>query len=175
MDLQDKMDQLAAHIGDLGTIEAELQKYERDIAQGVGGVGSGKPTIEGIRSMAQVMLDTINKSGSFFREQTEVIRKISPPAAEQMDDVLVAYENLQAVIEGEFQRESEKGDGQYMRPELVERLDAHMHELGRLYTEMRKAMTLAYNCIVGTVNFMASGGARKAGRGAGRGGWKRVR
>lgn len=166
------MDRLAAHIGDLGMMEAELRKYERDIAQGAGGVGVGdKPSMEGIRSMAQAMLDTINKSGSFFREQTEVIRKISPPAAEQLDDVLAAYGDLQAIIEGEFQKGSEEGDRQYMPPELVERLDTHIHELGRLYTEMRKAMTLAYNCIVGTVNFMVSDGARKAGRG----GRKRVR
>lgn len=172
MVLQDGMDQLMTHMGDLGVMEAELQKYERGIIQCI---GDGKLGREGIHSIAQTMLTTTNKSGSFFMEQTEAIRKISPPAAEQLDVILAAYEDVQAIIEDEFQRESEEKGRQYMSPELIERLDTHVPELGKHHDEMRKAMTLAYNCIADAVNFMASDGTRKAGRRAGRGGWKRIR
>lgn len=124
--------------------------------------------------MAQTMLTTINKSGSFFREQTEAIKKISPPVAEQLDSILAAYEDVQAIIENEFQKEPDKKDKKYMLPELIERFDAHVLELGK-HDKMRKAMMLAYNGIAGAVNFMTSDGARKANRRVGRGGGKRIR
>lgn len=62
-----------------------------------------------------------------------------------------------------------------MSPELIERLDTHIFELGKHYDKIRKAMTLAYNCIADAVNFMMSDGARKTDRRAGRGDWKRIR
>ena len=161
------------YIGDLGMMEDELRKYERDIAQGVGG---GTPSIEGVRSMVQTMLDTINKSKSFFSEQIEVIRKISPPAAEQLDNILIEYEDLQEIIEAEFKKESKMMGKHYIQPELIENLDKYVHDLGRYYDEMRKSMTLAYNCIVGTVSFMVPDDLKKTGKVAsrGRGGRRRV-
>lgn len=109
--------------------------------------------------MAHAMLATINKSGSFFRKQTETIRKVSPPAAEQIDGILAAYEDVQATIEDVFQKETVEKGIQHMSPELIERLDTHVLELVKHYNEMRKSMGLAYNCIAGAVNFMASDGA----------------
>ena len=170
--MQDGMDHLMTHIEDLGVMETELRKYEHHI---IHCIGDGKPSREGIRSIAHTMLTTTNKCGSFFREQTDVIRKMSTSAAEQRDGILAAYEDVQAIIEDMFQKESEGEGRQCMLPELIESLDTRVPELGKHHGEMRKAMMLTYNCIAGAVNFMASDGTRRAGRRAGRGGRKRIR
>ena len=171
MALQDGMDHLMTHIGDHGVMEAELRKYERYIMRYI---GNGKPGRGGIHSIAQTMLTT-TMSGSFFREQTEVTRKMSTSAAEQRDGIPVAYEDVQAIIEDKFQKESEEKGRRYMLPELIKSHNTHVPKLGKHHGEMRKAMMLTYNCIVGAVNFTVSGGTRKAGRRAGRGGRKRIR
>ena len=166
------MDHLMTHMGDHGVMEAELRKYERYIIRCI---GDGKPGRGGIHSIAQTMLATTSKSGSFFRAQAEVIRKMSPSVAEQRDDTLAAYDDVQAIIEDKFQKESEERGRQYMLPELSESLDTRVPELGKHHNEMRKAMILTYNCIVGAINFMVSDGTRNTDRRAGRGGRKRIR
>lgn len=172
MALQDGMDHLVTHMGDLCVMKTELRKYERYIIRCI---GEGKPGREGIHSIAQTMLTTTNMSGSFFREQTEVTRKMSTSAAEQRDGIPAAYEDVQAIIEDKFQKESEEKGRGYTLPELIKSHNTHVPELGKHHGEMRKAMKLTYNCIVGAINFMVSDGTRKAGRRADRGGWKRIR
>ena len=166
------MDHLMTHIGDHGVMEAELRKYERYIMRYI---GNGKPGREEIHSIAQTMLATTNKSGSFFRAQAEVIRKMSPSVAEQRDGIPAAYDDVQAIIEDKFQKESEERGRQYMLPELIKSHNTHVPELGKHHGEMRKAMMLTYNCIVGAVNFTVSDGTRNTDRRAGRGGRKRIR
>lgn len=166
MTFEERMDQLMVHLEDFNMMGDELRKYEMDVTLGI---AASKPTIEGVRSLTQVMLDSISKNGSFFREQTEVIRKISPAAAKQLDNVLAAYEDLQTIINAEFQKVTEWENMQYIGEELIERLDDYVHELARRYDEMRKSMTLSYNCIVGTLHFIVSDGAKNTRKRAGRG------
>ena len=112
-------------------MEDELWKYERYIIRYI---GDGKPGKAGIHSIAQTMLTTTNKSGSFFRVQTEVIRKMSPSVAEQRDNILAAYEDIREIMEDKFPKESEEKGGRYMLPEL-------MRASTRTYSSWENTMT----------------------------------
>lgn len=170
MSLENRMVQLATHIKKLGTIEEELRKYESDIVQSNRG---GLHSSESMHSMLEAILDTMSKSGTFFKEQIEVIRKISPPAAEQLDDTLAKYRNVQAKIKREIKKELKKSKID-MWEKQIERLDMYIYELIQHYGEIRMGTLVAYNSIVGTFIFMTSDGTKKAGKGFGIG-WKRIR
>lgn len=150
--LMHQIDQLISHMDDLEALGLELREYELEMARDDDNYTSGKKTVH---SVVKDMMATMDKGRMFFSKQIEIIRKISPQAAEELDVVLDAYDSTKSIIEDELYKVSKESQ-RYMSEELIEYLEECMAELVDHYIEMRKTTAFAYSCFVGAVNFIIS-------------------
>ena len=152
MNARRKMDRLISLVNDFGAIESEMRQYEEMVHSKSLNMSNQDYNTYIIIEMIAAM----DESRELFDEQVDIISEAAPPVAEQMDNILAAYDDTRSKMEDEFEKMMTAPGEEDMPPELDERINEYVYDLGRHYDELRKTTVLVYNCLASAINFIGS-------------------
>lgn len=149
--MKDRLEKMIAHMRDIEILEDELQAQQAEAVAR----SRNPPSKNPFYFMAQGLLDNGKQNAIIFGDQIDIIRKISPPAADELYSILDEYKNVQVIVEKEFKKEFKKNKDK-MSHELVQRIDGKVNQMARYYDRLHDDIAYAYNCFAGVINFISA-------------------
>ncbi len=147
-----RIEQLHFYVYDLEKIQDDQNEYSKQISK-IKKSHQKDPTNP--VSAAYSILNTIEESKMFFKEQIDIIKKISPLMSEYLDNLLDEYEAYQFDINYELQ--DDISTLQINHPDTIKKMktvDELIEELADCYNQIHHTVTIAYDCFGGMLNYI---------------------
>ena len=141
----DSTSKIISYINELGEIESELQRSEERFKM----AGTNEDSDAMMRCLMEIM-----SNDKVIEREINIIRKISPHAAQQLDVMLDTYKELQNMIRDKFAKWDRADKDGHVPASILEDLDEHIQDMLMCMDEIREATKLAYNCLAGAAEFI---------------------
>ena len=150
--MRKRIEQLHSYVYDLEKIQDEQEDHSKHASK-IKEDHIKNPT--NTTSAAYAVLDTIEQSKMFFKEQIDIIKKISPLMSEYLDYLMEEFEAFQFDINYELQDSTTTL--QQNHPDAIKKMqtvDVLIEEIADCYNQLHHTLIISHDSFGGMLNFI---------------------